>query len=49
MFWFNHVDAEVALDLIFGPAMYRMATGHGGLNPVDADAIVAIAMRALVR
>jgi len=37
----------VALDLIFGPAMYRMAIGHAGLTPADADAIVATAMRAL--
>ena len=42
-----NVDPAVALDLIFGPAMYRMATGHGGLTPHDADAIVATAMRAL--
>ena len=42
-----NVDPEVALDLIFGAAMYRMATGHGGLAPADADAIVATAMRAL--
>jgi AcrR family transcriptional regulator len=41
------VDPEVALDLIFGPAMYRRATGHGGLTPADADVIVATAMRAL--
>jgi AcrR family transcriptional regulator len=41
------VDPEVALDLIFGPAMYRRATGHGGLTPADADIIVATAMRAL--
>jgi AcrR family transcriptional regulator len=41
------VDPEVALDLIFGAAVYRMATGHGGLTPDDADAIVATAMRAL--
>jgi len=26
------VDPEVALDLIFGAAVYRMATGHGGLT-----------------
>ena len=25
------VDPEVALDLIFGAAVYRMATGQGGL------------------
>jgi hypothetical protein len=42
-----NVDPEVALGLIFGPAMYRRATGHAGLTPADADAIVATAMRAL--
>ena len=43
-----NLDPEVALDLIFGPAMYRRATGHAGLTPADADAIVVTAMRALV-
>jgi AcrR family transcriptional regulator len=42
-----NVDPLVALDLIFSPAVYRMATGHAGLTPADADAIVATAMRAL--
>ena len=42
-----NLDPEVALDLIFAPALYRRATGHGGLTPADADAIVATAMRAL--
>ena len=42
-----NIDPDVAMDLIFGPAMYRMAIGHGGLTPADADAIVATAMRAL--
>ena len=42
-----NVDPEVALDLAFGAAMYRMAIGHTGLTPADADAIVATAMRAL--
>ena len=42
-----NLDPEVALDLIFGPAMYRRATGHAGLTPADADAFVATAMRAL--
>jgi hypothetical protein len=27
--------------------MYRMAIGHAGLTPADADAVVATAMRAL--
>jgi hypothetical protein len=42
-----NVDPEVALDLIFGAAMYRMVIGHGGLTPDDADAIVDLVMRAL--
>ena len=42
-----NVDPEVALDLIFGPTMYRKAIGHAGLRPADGDAIVATAMRAL--
>ena len=42
-----NLDPEVAMDLIFGAAIYRMATGHAGLTPADADAIVATAMRAL--
>jgi AcrR family transcriptional regulator len=41
------VDPRVAMDLIFGAAIYRLATGHGGLAPADADAIVGTAMRAL--
>jgi AcrR family transcriptional regulator len=44
-----NVDPAVALDLIFAPAVYRMAIGHAGLTPDDADSIVAIAMRALAR
>jgi hypothetical protein len=31
-----NVDPEVALDIIFGPAMYRIAIGQGGLTPVEA-------------
>jgi hypothetical protein len=42
-----NVDPAVAMDLIFGPAVYRRVTGHGGLTPADARAIVATAMRAL--
>ena len=42
-----NVNPEVALDLIFGAAMYRMAIGHRGLTAADADTIVATAMRAL--
>jgi AcrR family transcriptional regulator len=45
----SSVDPEVVLDLIFGAAMYRKATGHGGMEPSDADAIVATAMDGLLR
>ena len=45
--WIRNVDPEVALDLIFGAAMYRMATWHGRLTPDDADAIVATVVWAL--
>lgn len=41
------LNPGLALDLIFAPAMYRLATGHAGLTPDDADAIVDVAMRAL--
>lgn len=43
------LDPEVAIDLIFGPAMYRLVAGHGPLNDASADAIVDAAMRGLAR
>lgn len=43
------IDEEVAVDLIFGPAMYRLVAGHAPLNNASADAIVDTAMRALAR
>ncbi|MGB9305137.1 MAG: hypothetical protein WCB92_16085 [Mycobacterium sp.] len=43
-----YISAAVgASERRFGAAMDRRATGHGGLTPADADAIVATAMRAL--
>jgi hypothetical protein len=43
----SDVDAEVAIDLVFGPAMYRLVAGHAPLDDVAADAIVAVAMGGL--
>jgi AcrR family transcriptional regulator len=43
------VDAEVAIDLIFGPAMYRLVAGHAPLDDTAADAVVDAAMRGLGR
>ena len=41
------VDPEVAIDLIFGPAMYRLVAGHAPLDDTAADAVVDAAMRGL--
>jgi AcrR family transcriptional regulator len=43
------VEPEVAIDLIFGPAMYRLVAGHAPLNNASADSIVALAMRGMAR
>jgi AcrR family transcriptional regulator len=41
------VDPEVAIDLVFGPAMYRLGAGHAPLDDAAADAIVDVALRGL--
>jgi hypothetical protein len=41
------LDPDVGLDLIFGPAMYRLMAGHAPLTDDAADAIVEAAMRGL--
>jgi AcrR family transcriptional regulator len=43
------IDREVAIDLIIGPALYRLMAGHAALNDTAADAIVDAAMRGLAR
>jgi AcrR family transcriptional regulator len=43
------VDPEAAIDLVFGPAMYRLVAGHAPLDDAAADAIVDVAMRGLAR
>jgi len=43
------VDPEVAIDLVFGPAMYRLVAGHAPLDDAAADAIVEVAVRGLAR
>ncbi|MCW2651086.1 MAG: hypothetical protein QOE41_754 [Mycobacterium sp.] len=43
------VDPEVAIDMIFGPAMYRLLAGHAPLDDKSADRIVDVAMRGLAR
>jgi len=41
------VDPEVAIDLIFGPAMYRLIAGHAPLDDTAAAAVVDAAIRGL--
>jgi hypothetical protein len=41
------VDPEVAVDLMFGPAMYRLFARHAPLDETAADQIVDTAMRGL--
>jgi AcrR family transcriptional regulator len=43
------VDGDVAIDLVFGPAMYRLMTGYSPLSDAAADDIVDAAMRGLTR
>ena len=41
------VDPEVAIDLIFGPAMYRLVAGHAPLDDTAAEAVIDAAIRGL--
>ena len=41
------VDPEVAIDLVIGPALYRLVIGHAPLTEAAADAIVDAAIRGL--
>lgn len=41
------VDPDVAIDLIFAPAMYRLVAGHAPLDDTAADAVVDAAIRGL--
>jgi AcrR family transcriptional regulator len=41
------IDPEVAIDLVFGPVMYRLVAGHGPLDDRSADRIADAAMRGL--
>ena len=40
-------NPEVAIDLIFGPAMYRLVAGHAPLDDTAAEAVVDAAIRGL--
>lgn len=41
------VDGDIVLDLIYGPIVFRLLTGHAPLNDTEAKAIVTTAFRGL--
>ncbi len=43
----DDVDPEAAVDLVIGPALYRLMMGHAPLTDAAADAIVDVAVRGL--
>ena len=43
------VDPDAALDLVIGPAFYRLMIGHAPMSDAAADALVDAAIRGLVR
>jgi hypothetical protein len=43
----RRIDADVAIDLIYGPVIFRLLTGHAPLNDAQAEAIVAAVFRGL--
>jgi AcrR family transcriptional regulator len=43
------VDPDAALDLVIGPALYRLMIGHAPMSDEAADALVDAAIRGLAR
>ena len=37
----KEVDAELVLDLIYGPMIFRLLAGHGSLSDLESEAMVA--------
>lgn len=44
----SDVDADVATDLLFGPLLFRLMTGHRPLTPESAEAITDAALHGLI-
>ncbi|HEY0495960.1 MAG TPA: TetR/AcrR family transcriptional regulator [Kutzneria sp.] len=42
------VSVETAIDLLFGPLIFRLLSGHAPLTPAEADAIAAAALTGLL-
>jgi AcrR family transcriptional regulator len=44
----GEVDVEIATDLLFGPLIFRLMSGHAPLTEAEADAIAAAALGGLL-
>jgi AcrR family transcriptional regulator len=42
------VSVDTAIDLLFGPLIFRLLSGHAPLSPPDADAIASAALTGLL-
>jgi AcrR family transcriptional regulator len=42
------VDVEIGIDVLFGPAIFRLMTGHAPLDPAAAQAIADAALNGLL-
>jgi AcrR family transcriptional regulator len=36
----KEIDAEIVLDLVYGPMMFRLLAGHGSLNACESEAMI---------
>jgi len=45
----DRVDVETAIDLLFGPLVFRLLSGHAPLDETEAEAIAAAALTGLLR
>jgi len=43
------IDVETAIDILFGPLIFRLISGHRPLTPEEADAISRAALHGLLR
>ena len=44
----NHIDLDIAMDLLFGPVMWRLMSGRKPLTDDEADKIADAALKGLL-
>ena len=43
----DDVDREIAIDIVFGPALYRLMTDYAPFDEAAADTVIDAVMRGL--